>query len=163
MNEKLEAAKEQAIAHIMQEPTLWGLEEAIRYAFNAGYAAATVPADEEVREAIDVVIAMQEDFRRKAVAVVRDTSLRTLWNEKADALRTLIATVSGDGWIPVDERLPSEDGSYLVADSEDFMYVAYFQTRQQRFLVLDKYVEDAIASYWKRIDSPKGDEQKEQK
>ena len=84
---------------------------------------------------------------------------RELWNEKPrkiqdediasfnrdiEYLKGIIRKHMNDGWIPVEERLPEEEGDYLVISRErgreDLPKVSYYSEKREWHLIGEKVV-----------------------
>ena len=80
-------------------------------------------------------------------------------NEVAVECAAFAASVAAEAWVPVSERLPEQDGGYLITDSEGFMLVSYFQVKQHRFVVVqDELATSPVA--WQPLPQPYQQEEK---
>ena len=164
---KHEAAKERAINEYLRrhpmrftprrrdEEAIFEIRRrAVEYGFDAGHAAATVPAD-DVREAVKHA-QWYLDF---------SPTLKTI-PELAPVLRTLIAAVSGDELQHELDYLYSQEQNVELSSFWDAGWRLRFGDSANGFTddgQFDSLTEVVEHLHQRRIDGPKGDEQKEQK
>lgn len=115
MNEKKEAAKGRALIEYFgsNADAGWPEQQHFRAGFDAGFDAGRAVDNEKVREAVAVVEKMRDEIVEFASAPDCWPKRSRVLYEQADALRVLIESVDS-GWVRTDERLPDEEGEYLV-------------------------------------------------